>query len=356
MVDLSGLERIYVRLPNWVGDVVLATPFLRALRRAAPRATIAAHGRGAAFKILANEGLYDRELGLQKGGLLWPLREGKRVRAELGELDLAVLLPNSVSSAMVAWSAGARQRLGYRLNGRGALLTAGPVVRKEGLLRPVPMVDYYLGLLEHLGVDTSDEPRRPILTPSPEAEDRVEELLTRLELNAPSIRRWALNLGGSWETKRWIPQYAGELVRRIRRAGAAPILLRGPDEGELAEAVCEAAGERVPGADDVVGLTELTALMRRCEVLITSDSGPRHFGVAAQIPVLVLIGSTHPHYTTVDHRGLELLSEWVDCWPCHLKTCPLDFRCMRALTPARVQRAAEALVERERLRAAQVAA
>jgi heptosyltransferase-2 len=345
---LSSASRIYVRLPNWVGDVVLATPFLSALRRAAPQAEILAHGRGVAFKVLGNEGLYDRALTVRRrGGPLWPFLEGKRLRAEVGEVDLALLLPNSISAALVARSLGARRRVGYQTGGRGPLLSDGPLVRSVGLLRPIPMVDYYLGLLDHLGLDVSGEPRCPTLTPSAEARVWTEEFLTRLRLNAPSQRRWALNLGGSWETKRWLPQYAGKLVKRLKRAGIAPLLLRGPDEADLAEAVCVAAGERVAGADEVVGLAELTATLERCEVLITSDSGPRHFGIAARIPVLVLIGSTHPGYTAVDYPPLEVLSERVDCWPCHLKTCPLDFRCMRALTPQRVHEAAAALVARQ---------
>ncbi|MGE0710046.1 MAG: glycosyltransferase family 9 protein [Planctomycetota bacterium] len=350
MVDLPSLRRVYVRLPNWVGDVVLATPALRALRRAAPQAEVVAHAPGVALRLLEPEGLFDRALPLLKrGGPLWPLREGRRVRREVGPLDLAVLLPNSVSAALVAAAAGAPARLGYRLNGRGALLTHGPRVAVRGLLRPIPMVDYYLDLLAEIGVETSAEPRRPTLSVTPAARDAAESFLTRLRANAPSQRRWALNLGGSWETKRWVPQHAGRLVRLLRRAGITPILLRGPDEAELAEAVCAAAGERVPGADEVVGLGELCAVLERCELLITSDSGPRHFGVAAGIPVLVLIGSTHPGYTAVDYPPLDVVSERVDCWPCHLKTCPLDFRCMRALTAERVLAAAEAHLSRERV-------
>lgn len=335
VLDWQALHRVYVRLPNWVGDVVLATPFLAALRRAAPQAEILAHGRGVAFKILAEEGLYDRSLPLQRrGGPVWPFLEGRRVRA-WARPDLALLLPNSVSAALVARASGAAVIAGY-VNGRGPLMTTGPRARKEGLLRPIPMVDYYLGLLEHLGAETAGIPRRPVLTQTAQQRQQAEEILTRLGLNAPHNRLWAINLGGSWVTKQWIPRYAGQLVRLLRREGIKPLLLRGPDEAELAEAVCEAAGERVPGADEVVGLAQLGAVMARCELLITTDSGPRHFGIAAGVPVLVLIGPTHPGYTAVDYDGLHLLCERVSCWPCHLKVCPLDFRCMRALTPERV--------------------
>ena len=185
-----------------------------------------------------------------------------------------------------------------------------------------------------------------VLSAPAAAQDWAEEFFTRARINAPGLRRWAINLGGSWETKRWIPAHAGQLVRLLRQRGITPLLLRGPDEQALADATCEAAGEEVPGAAEVVGLTELTSVLRRCEVLITTDSGPRHFGIAAGIPVLVLIGSTHPGYTAVDYPALALASEEVRCWPCHLKVCPLEFRCMRALTGERVASEAAALVER----------
>jgi len=346
---LAGLERIYVRLPNWVGDVVLATPFLARLRQAAPEAEITLHGRGVALRLLEPEGLADRVSAVKyRGGLRGPSREGRRLRDEIGVPDVAFLLPNSVSSALTAKSLGAKRIVGYR-NGRGLLVPDGPYAAKEGLFRELAMVDYYLGLLEATGVDCSEVPKRPVLSAPPAAQDWVEEFLTRQRINAPGLRLWAINLGGSWETKRWIPEHAGRLVKLLRQRGITPVLLRGPDEQDLADQTCAAAGETVPGAQEVVGLNELCALMRRCEVLITTDSGPRHFGISAGIPVLVLIGSTHPGYTAVDYPAMALACEEVACWPCHLKVCPLEFRCMRALTPERVVREASQLLERVRI-------
>jgi heptosyltransferase-2 len=318
---------------------------LHALRRSAPQARVLAHGSGLALRLLGPEGLFDEALPLRKKGPLWPLREGPRAAAG-GALDLALLLPNSFSAALVAWSAKAEARVGYDLGLRGPLLTHPLATKREGLLRPVPMVDYYLDLIRRTGGDVSGIPRRPVLTVTPAARAWAEAFLTRHGMNAPSARIWAINLGGSWETKRWIPSQAGALVRLLRARGIQPLLLRGPDEADLARQVVDAAGAPVPGAEEVVRLGELTAVAERCELLITTDSGPRHFGVAAGIPVLVLIGPTHPGYTTVDHPDQGLLCEQVACWPCHLKRCPVDFRCMRALTPRRVLGAGEALVER----------
>ncbi len=343
---IAAAEHVYVRLPNWVGDVVLATPFLQALRRAAPAARITLHGKKQALAVLAHEGLHDHAAPLGPGrGLLGLLREGRRVRQEAGEPDLAFLLPNSLSSALIGRATGARERVGYALNGRRLLLTRALHARKEGRLRPTPMVDYYLGLLTAVGGSIDGVRRCPRLATTPEQEERAEAYLRRQGV-APGARPWALNIGGSWETKRWIPEHAGRLARLLQASGRTPLLLTGPDERDLARRALEAAGAPIPGAEEVVPLTDLVAVLRRCELLVTTDSGPRHFGVAAGLPVLVLIGSTHPGYTQVDFDALDLLCEEVPCWPCHLKRCPIDFRCMTRLGPERVLAAAEELLAR----------
>lgn len=344
--DIAGARNVYVRLPNWVGDVVLATPFLRALRRAAPAARITLHGKRQALAVLAHEGLHDHAEPLAPGrGLIALLREGRRVRQAVGDLDVAFLLPNSLSSALIGRATGARERVGYALNGRRLLLTKALHAKKEGRLRPTPMVDYYLGLLAAVGGAVDGVARRPRLTTTPEQEERAEAYLRRHGV-APGERPWAINIGGSWETKRWIPEHAGRLARLLAERGRTPLLLVGPDERDLARRAANAAGGPIPGADEVVPLTDLTALLRRCEVLVTTDSGPRHFGVSAGLPVLVLIGSTHPGYTRVDYDALDVLCDEAPCWPCHLKRCPIDFRCMTALGPERVLAAAEGLLQR----------
>lgn len=340
------MRRVYVRLPNWVGDVVLATPFLAALRNAHPGAEMVAHGKARNFEITDGAAFYDRAIPLERrGGPFWPLFEGRRLKALLGECDLAYVLPNSLSSAVIAWLSGAKRRVGYALDARSAFLTDALPVKKEGRLRPIPMVDYYLALLAATGKDTSAVARRPTLPVTEEAKKRVDAFLEKLGVG-PHERLWALNAGGAWETKRWIPEYLGQLCDLVAARGARPFVLRGPDEQAIVEAARRVARTKILGADDVVPLRDLTAFLARCELLVTTDSGPRHFGVAANIPVVVLLGSTHPAYTKVDHPALTILCEEVECWPCHLKHCPIDFRCMTRLGPEKVARACDELLAR----------
>ena len=345
MREKHELRRIYVRLPNWVGDVVLATPFLGALRRAFPKAEIVAHGERRLFDILEGAGHYDRAIPLERPpSPVWPYLEGRRVRRIAGACDLALVLPNSFSAALVARSLGAPRRIGYRLDARRFLLTDALPVKKEGRLRPIPMIDYYLGLLHPLGIDTTGVVKRPVLPVSDASRERVREILARQGVREGD-RVWALNAGGVWETKRWIPEYLGQLVDMIVERGAKPFLLRGPDEGEIVSRARAASKAGFLGGDEVVKLGDLTAFLQRCELLVTTDSGPRHFGIAAGIPVVALIGPTHPAYTVVDHPALAIVCEEVDCWPCHLPVCPVDFRCMTRLVPEKVARACDRLLE-----------
>jgi len=317
--------------------VLLATPFLRALRRGYPEARIVVHGRKHTLGLVADEGLWDASVALEKQGKLWPVREGQRVKREAGPFDLALILPNSFSSAVVARLSGARERVGYALNGRSPLLTRALPVKKVGRLRPIPMVDYYLAMLEQLGVSTEGIARRPQLSVSAEQQARADAALEAAGI-APGSRIWALNFGGAWLTKRWVPHQGGQLIQLLRAEGVVPFLLWGPGEEALREEVVAAAGGEVPGADRMIKLQDLTAFLQRVELMVSTDSGPRHFGVAAGAPVIVLVGGTHPDYTHVDYDRYRVLCAEVECWPCHLKTCPIDFRCMRLLTPPHVLR------------------
>jgi len=186
-------------------------------------------------------------------------------------------------------------------------------------------------------------PRRPVLPVTAAARERVAALLSKLGVGE-NERIWAINAGAVWETKRWIPEYLGKLIEMIVARGARPFLLRGPAEEDVVRQARAATKASFLGGDVVVPLRDLTAFLRRCELLVTTDSGPRHFGVAAGIPIVALIGSTRPSYTLVDHPRQIVLCEEVECWPCHLPKCPLDFRCMKRLVPEKVAQACDKLL------------
>src|SRR6185295_11124107 len=137
--------KVFLRLPNWIGDVIMATPSMRAVRAGFPGAEIVVAARPSGLPMLAGAPWFDRAVAVPGGGgPLAPWRLGRRLAAE--RFDIAILLPNSWSSAITAAAARIPRRIGYANDGRGLLLTEKLHVRRVGRLRPVPMVQYYLDL------------------------------------------------------------------------------------------------------------------------------------------------------------------------------------------------------------------
>lgn len=320
------MKRIYLRLPNWIGDVVMAQPCLQALRQSFPEAHITVHGKAHTFGFIAATRCFDEAVPLErKKGWTWPVREGSRLRNALKPFDMAVLLPNSLSAALIALVMGAKQRYGYALNGRSFLLTKALPVKKQGRLRLIPMCEYYLKLVEAAGADIKDIPKRPILPTTEESQAFADSFFEKQGLERGE-EIWAVNAGGAWITKQWQAESVAELCHKVRDRGAKVLLLGGPGEEALAAEVRKHL--KVDGVygmpEDIVGLDKLVAVLKRCQILISTDSGPRHFGVASEIPVLGLIGPTHPEYTGYDYEAMDIVCKEVHCWPCHRPICPLE--------------------------------
>ena len=132
------------------------------------------------------------------------------------------------------------------------------------------------------------------------------------------------------------------------RRGSGVLVLCGPGERETARQIAEgAAHPAVHALSDhplSIGLTK--ACIRRCDLLVTTDSGPRHFGIAFDRPVLTLFGPTHIAWTETYHARSVHLQKAVPCGPCQQRVCPLDHRCMKELHPDEVLAAAQALLRR----------
>ncbi|MGE3165559.1 MAG: lipopolysaccharide heptosyltransferase II [Planctomycetota bacterium] len=326
--------RILVRLPSWVGDAVLVTPALRALRAAYPGASIVAQGRGHLRGLLHDSGVFDEFLALERG----PRAGRANARAARAtHADLAFVFPHSFRSAWEIFRAGIRRRYGYAREGRSLLLTDSLPTHRTGRRRfPVPMVLQYLELVAMVGA----EPDRlgPQLGISSATRDRARAALERLGV-ADSDRLIGLNPGASFgPSKIWPVRYVAELADRLQSEwGRRVLLLGGPGEEALLRDV-EARMRTVPfnTADSLVPLDELKAVLERCDAVVTTDAGPRHIAVAVGTPTVCLMGPTDPRYTHSHLGPSVVLRRDVPCGPCHLKTCPLDHRCLESITPIEV--------------------
>jgi heptosyltransferase-2 len=328
-------RRIALLLPNWVGDVVMATPAIRALRESFPDAELIGFGRPYVRGVLDGSPWLDEFLPLTS--LI------QAVAARRWRFEVAVLFPNSFRSALFAWLAGCRRRVGYARDGRATLLTDRLRATRDsrGQFTPSPLLLDYNRLAECAGARIGSH--------------RLE-LFTTLQDEAAADAIWegnrfadrsavvALNPGAAYgAAKLWPREYFAALARQVADEFHAGVLvLCGPAERDLARSIARAANHPFVAslADANVSLGLTKACVRRSALLVSTDSGPRHFAAAFDRPVVALFGPTHIAWTQTYHPSETQLQQQVPCGPCQLRTCPTDHRCMRDLTPQTVFRAA----------------
>jgi heptosyltransferase-2 len=346
---------IAVFLPNWIGDAVMATPALRALRSYYTESRLIGVMKPYVADVFAGGDWFDEILfangGAWSQGVLaaaWQLRKRR--------IDLAVLFSNTFRSALTAWLGGCCRRIGYARYCRSLLLTdALPPVRDDfGRRKPSPVLDAYNLLAEHAGCLRPNRLMELFTTNADErAADRVWEI-AEFEDYSEII---CINSGAAFgAAKHWPTAYFAELARRLAaERGSGVLVLCGPNERELARDIAALAchpnvhsladltAPAVPDGPRLsIGLTK--ACVRRADLLVTTDSGPRHFAAAFDRPVVTLFGPTHIEWTETYHPRAVHLQKRVQCGPCQLRVCPLDHRCMLQLTPDEVFSAAEGLL------------
>lgn len=326
-------SRILVRSCNWIGDVLLSQPAVAALRRACPRAHLAALARPWCAPVLERTPGVDEVLSLEPG-LPGRLKAVGRLRQ--GRFDAAVVLPTSVDSAVLPFLAGVPVRIGYRTEGRGLLLTHGIPRRAE--VRRQHQVEYYLDLLRGAGIPAVWS--SPVLVLRPEDRARAAQMLEARGVG-PEEGLIGISPGASYgPAKRWPAERFAGLAGRLAQAGAGRLVVfGGPGEEALGRAIAARAGDRVLDVSGRTSLPEALALIERCRLFVTNDSGLMHAAAALQVPVVALFGPTDPVLTGPAGGGAEILRRPVPCSPCHRRTCPIDHRCLEWLDTDEVYQA-----------------
>jgi heptosyltransferase-2 len=333
--------RIAVLLPNWIGDVVMATPALRALHRrfgregqliGVMRPYVADVLRGLPW--LDDSRFYDprsSDPDLRLRSLVRQLRRD--------QLDLMVLMTNSLRSGFIGWLSGATRRVGYVRYGRGPLLTEKLQAPRNGRqLRPISALDYYLQLTYAVGCST--ESRDVELATTSKDEETADAVWSKYGLSS-ARHIVTLNPGGAYgAAKHWPTEYFADLATRlVHNDGVAVVVLCGPrEQGVALEIERRAARSRVVSLgreQPSIGLSK--ACIRRSQMLVTTDSGPRHIAAAFNVPSIALFGATDPRWSWNYHAQETILQQSLECVPCGQRTCPLEHhRCMQELTPGKV--------------------
>jgi len=331
MDSLRGLEprNIIVRMPNWIGDLVMATPILHDLRRAYPKARITAMCRSPICELLREDPEIDELFCFSKVSRFSRRMERRSVIDKLrgGSYDLGVLLTHSLSSAWWFWLGKVQNRLGYECNGRKFLLTHSLPFPHN--IQNQHLVTTYKMLLEPLGIEVSETAPRLYLS-SKEVQD------ARVLLSRHGVPEGALivgiNPGATYgSAKCWLPERFREVTNRLLKDKEIYVVYFGDQAtAGLVKEICSGLESRVINLAGMTSLRELSSLISHCDVLVTNDSGPMHIADAIGTPIVALFGSTS-EIVTGPFKAATLIHKHVECSPCYQRTCPIDFRCMKRI-------------------------
>jgi len=344
---LANVETLAVRCPNWVGDIVMATPVFDCLRQNLPKARIIGVMKRSAQGIVRDGPWFD-EL-VDGNDKTWAGFQQMRRQLKALSPEAAILLTNSIRSALTMRLSGVRRVYGYRREWRNWLLTGGPTASRHGTITPIPMGEYYLEICRWLDLDLPRRPR-PTLFVGERLRQRADALLAKFGI-APTDLLVGFNPGASFgSSKCWPPEYFAELAQLCQtNLGARIILFSGPGEEDIIQAILDRTkAEVIDTRADKVDLELLKPLVQRCNLFVTNDTGPRHYAVAFDVPTVVLMGSTDPRYTAANLERTAVLRRELDCSPCHKKVCPRQHECMTGIRPAEVFAAAERLLQQVR--------
>ncbi|MCP9463353.1 MAG: lipopolysaccharide heptosyltransferase II [Nitrospira sp.] len=345
------IKRLMVRAPNWIGDAVMCEPALRGLRSLFPQAELTLLAKPPVAELFVGHAsvthvvLYDDQR-LHAGVTgKWALAETLRRH----RFDLAVLFQNAFEAAFLAWLAGIPRRYGYATDGRSLLLTDPVAVPGDRLL--VHQVAYYWNLLKPLGLN--GEPLAPTLTVSLAEEQMIRERLMSAGVR-PSDCVIGLNPGSTYGTaKRWLPDRFAEVARRLARwlgedqkKETAVVIIGAKGEEMLGRQIAEQINARTVVWSGTTTIRDVMAVIKRCRLLLTNDTGPMHIAAAFGVPVVAIFGPTDWRTTAPYGQESGIVRESVECAPCLLRECPIDHRCMTNVSVDRVYETAIAQLAR----------
>ena len=305
--------RILIRSSNWLGDAVMSVPAVRAIKSGRPdvHVTIAAPDKIAPMWKLIPE--VDAIIPLSEGSLLPVVR---LLRQQM-PFDVAILFPNSLRVAVESWLSGIPRRVGYRGHWRSWLVNQ--IVREPR--KPGPPEHHslrFLRIARECGAETSN-----IEVPNPQQTSNIKHQ-TLIGL-CPGAEYGP--------AKRWLPERFAEAAAKITAQSSAQWALFGTKkDAAIGEQIAATIGDHCVNRIGQTTLDQLIGELRQCSLLLTNDTGTMHLAALLGVPVVAVFGSTEPRLTGPLGNGHTILRHHVECSPCFLRECPIDFRCMKAVS------------------------
>src|ERR1700730_4084279 len=313
--------RILVRSSNWLGDAVMSAPAIQRLKRGRPdlRLTVLTRAKLADFWRLVPE--VDELITIDPGDSVF--RIATKIR---GRFEVAILFPNSVRSALEIWLAGIPRRVGYARPWRNFFLNQ--FIPEPSFPAPLQhQSDHYLRIMDRIGAN-------------------LDEALPDLDLRTGEPGLIGLCPGAEYgPAKRWteFSSVAEQLSERYRLHW---LIFGTANEKRFAADIMERLKTNATDLSGRTSLLELATQLRRCQLLLTNDTGTMHLASSLGVPTVAIFGSTETQLTGPTGEGHLVIRHHVECSPCFLRECPLDFRCMKAVTVAEVVSAVERVLGR----------
>lgn len=325
-------SNILIRVPNWLGDSMMATPVISAIHKTLPKAklTILSKSNMASFWKGFKE---VNEVLLVEKGLDGTIRTISEIKKR--QFDAAIILPTSLSSAFLFFAAGIPIRIGWGREGRDLFLTNVVPAPKP---RQKHLVWEYLELIRQgLGCPMAFPAFKLAFPLDLKIRQEAKKLLKSLKVNTKS-GLVALGPGATYgPAKRWPLNYWKELITQMLGTGRETLLVvGGTEEKEYLSCLWNGLPEKhAKRLVSLVGKTDprlLAAVLDECKLLITNDTGPMHVAAAVGTPTVAIFGSTSPTWTRPFGLGHEVIYKNVECSPCFQKTCPIGYICLNRIT------------------------
>ena len=315
--------RILIRAGNWLGDAAMSVPAVRAIKAGRPDAhiTIAAPAKIASMWKLVAE--VDEIVSLPNKSLLATVRSIRRQ----SRFDVAILFPNSLRAALEIWLSGISRRVGYSGHFRSWLLNQ--IVPDRGIPGPIEhQADGYLRMARELGASVADKERQFSTAGA------IENRLSLISAATETGLKIGLCPGAEYGlAKRWLPERFAEVATAVTAQSSVQWILFGTSKDvTIGEQISNALGDSCVNRIGQTTLDQLIDELRECRLLLTNDTGTMHLASLLGVPVVAIFGSTEPRLTGPLGTGDSILRHQVECSPCFLRECPIDFRCMKAVS------------------------
>ena len=300
--------RIVVRSPNWLGDAVMAIPTVRAFKLGRPDACVAVLCPQKLAGLWQRVGDVDEVIAIEPGESIFATAGKLR-----GQFEAAVLLPNSLRAALEVWLAGIRRRVGYAGHSRSAFLDQIITPRKKSSTAPLHHADRYWYIASRCGAEAMPA---AVSLWKPAAKERVIGICPGAEYGS---------------AKRWPAYKFRMLVQQVNEQVDCNWVILGTAADS---AIAREISNGLPNVTDLTGkttLSELMDLLSRLSGLLTNDTGTMHLADFIGTPLVAIFGSTEPILTGPRNPRSKVIRQKVECSPCFLRECPIDFRCMEEI-------------------------